>query len=131
MIRKWKNFCCLLVIVLTVPVVSGCVAFAVGAAAGAGGYAYVKGSLEKNYDHTVTEVHKAASKALRALDIQKTDSELNKHSSYIIGLLEEGKKVKVSVTALTERSSKLEIRVGLIGDKTVSRMILNSIEKHL
>ena len=129
--RQLKNLSLGVMVVLAVAALSGCVAFAVGAAAGAGGYGYVKGSLQKNYDNTVTELHKASLKALKALDIEKSDEELNRHSSYIKGMYQNDKKVKVTITALTEKSSKLEIRVGLFGDKSLSEMILSDIEKNL
>ncbi len=129
--RQLKNLCLVVMVVLAASALSGCVALAVGAAAGVGGYGYVKGSLEKNYDNTVTQLHKASLKALRALKITKEDEELNRHSSYIKGLSQNEKKVKVTITALTERSSKLVIRVGIFGDQSLSEMILSEIEKNL
>ena len=42
-----------------------------------------------------------------------------------------GQDVHVNVEALTERSSKLSIRVGVFGDEAVSQMILNAIQKRL
>jgi len=110
---------------------SGCVALAVGAAAGAGSVGYAQGSLQQNFDHTITQLHKASLAAFKSLNIVKGDNELNRHSSYIKGVFEDGKKVKIDIQSLTERSSRLKIRVGLFGDKTISQMILNAINNKL
>ncbi len=129
--KVWKGLYFSVVLWMTVPVLTGCVAFAVGAAAGAGGYAYVKGNLERNYDHTVSELYKAALKAFKNLNIEKTEAEREEHAAYLYGLNDEGKKVKVIIEALTERSSKLEVRVGILGDKLRSQEIITVIENKL
>lgn len=110
---------------------SGCLPLLVGAAAGAGGVAYVRGTLVKNVDNPVAQVHKAAAGACKSLKISVQYDDLNEHSARIKGTLDDGKKVDINVAALTERSSKIQIRVGLFGDETKSQMILNVIQKKL
>lgn len=129
--KQLKSLYFAVALLLVLPVLSGCVAFAIGAAAGAGGYGYVKGSLQKNYDYSVVDLHKAALKAIKSLGIEKTDEELNRHSSYIKGVYEDGKKLKIVITALTERSAKIDIRIGILGDESASQMIMSGIEKNL
>jgi len=109
---------------------SGCFLL-IGAAAGAGGYAYVRGALQKNVDSTVKKIHSSSLKALKGLDIFVTDDELNVHSAKVNGEYADGKRVIVDIEALTERSSKIKVRVGTWGDKDRSLVIIGAIEKQL
>ena len=110
---------------------SGCIPLLVGAAAGAGGVAYVRGTLEKNVDNPVAQVHNAAVDACKNLKIAIQSDDLNQHSARMKGALDDGQKVQIDVASLTERSSKIQIRVGMFGDETKSQMILNAIQKKL
>jgi len=115
------------VIVLTS---SGCFLL-IGAAAGAGGYAYVKGTMQNTVYSTVREIHPASLKALEELGIFITDDELNVHSAKVEGEYADGKKVIVDIEALTERASKIKVRVGTLGDKERSNVIINTIVEHI
>lgn len=119
------------ILILNLMTNSGCIPLLVGAAAGAGGVAYVRGTLEKNVDHSVAQVHKAAGEACKNLKISIQSDDLNQHSARIKGTLDDGKKVQIDVTSLTERSSTIQIRIGMFGDETKSQMILNVIQKKL
>lgn len=131
MTKPFKKFSCggaFLILLLTV---SGCVPLIIGAAAGAGGITYVKGALVKNVDYSVEQVHKAALAALKDLELFVMEDELNRHSSVIKAEYEDGQSVQVNIDALTERSSKITIRVGIFGDQEESRTILSAVEKRL
>lgn len=110
---------------------SGCIPLLIGAVAGAGGFSYVKGALVKNVDHTVSKVHKAGLAALKKLDLFVTADELNRRSAFIRAEYENGQKIQIFINALTERSSKITIRIGTFGNQEQSQMILNAIEKKL
>lgn len=105
----------------------GCVPLIIGAAAGAGSMIYIKGSLVRNVDHTVARVNKASVAALKDLGLFVMSDELNKRSSVIKAEYEDGKSVSVFIDALTERSSKITIRIGVFGDQDRSQGILNVI----
>jgi len=109
----------------------GCVPLVIGAAAGAGGITFVKGKLEKNFDYSVEKVHKASLAAIKSLDLFVRSDELSRHLSVTKGEFDDGKGFNVTITALTERASKIVIRVGLLGDQAKSEMILEAIEKKL
>ena len=53
------------------------------------------------------------------------------HSTFIKTEFDDGKRVKIHINALTERSSKITIRIGVFGDETKSQMLLNAIQKRL
>lgn len=128
--RKFKMI--LSVVMLTIlPFIQGCIPLVVGAAAGAGGYAYLQGALVKNLDASVKEVDKAATKALRDLDYSVISDELNAHDATIKARDVDNKEMLIKIDALTEKAAKIDIRVGLFGDKEKSIDILNAIEKRL
>ena len=52
-------------------------------------------------------------------------------SSKIEAQTVEGKEVKIDIESLTEKASKISIRVGLVGDEERSYMILGAIQKQL
>ena len=110
---------------------AGCVPLLVGAAAGVGGVTYVKGALEKNFDHSVKEVHRATLKGLKDLKMFVREEKNDVHSTFIKAEFDDGKRVKIHINALTERSSKITIRIGVFGDETKSQILLNAIQKRL
>jgi len=126
--HKWSlNILC----IFSLMTMAGCVPLLIGAAAGVGGMTFVKGKLVHNVDHTVSQANKASLKALKDLDLFVTSDELNKRSSVIKAEYESGKKISIFIDALTERSSKITIRIGTFGDHEKSQAILNAILKRL
>ncbi len=109
----------------------GCVPLLIGAVVGVGGMTFVKGKLIHNVDHTVAQTNKASVKALKSLDLFIISDELNKRSSVIKAEYEDGDKISIFIDALTERSTKITIRVGTFGDIEASQAILNAILKKL
>jgi len=110
---------------------AGCVPLMIGAVAGAGGMTYVGGKLERNVDHDVKHVYNASLKALKDIEVYVKKSTDDAHSARIIAEFADGKKVTVDILALTERASKIRIRIGWIGDEMKSNLILNAIQKRL
>lgn len=110
---------------------SGCVALLVGAAAGATGIAYFKGTLEANFDRSVKQIHQASIAALKDLKLIVKDEDLSQHSSKIMGEYDDGTKVQIDIEAFTEKSCKIKIRIGVFGNEEKSQIILNAIKKRL
>ena len=131
MIKPVKNVLLTMTVGLMVVTTSGCVALLLGAVAGAGSVVYVKGELEKNLDATVVKMHKASLAGLKDLDMFVLSDELNVHNASIRSEDAQGKKVTIRIDALTERSSKIKIRIGIVGNKTKSQIILDAIERKL
>ena len=131
MIRSFRKFGLSIMVMCLVMATSGCIPLLIGAAAGAGGVAYVRGALAQNIDETVQDLHSASLEALKDLGLFVESDELNRHSSLINAEYGNGKKIKINIEALTEYVSKISIRVGMVGDQEDSRMILNAIQKKL
>src|SRR3989338_1696309 len=108
----------------------GCVPLLIGAAAGAGTFAWINGDLEYNVDASVARAHRAALRGLKQLDLAVTQDHKDKHNAKLRSAYSDGKDVHVTIEALTERSSKIKIRVGVFGDQARSEAILTAIKKH-
>lgn len=127
--RAFIGFC----LALTLLTAQGCVALVVGAAVGAGGFAYIKGNLEQNLDYSVKDVYEASLKALDKLKIEVYSKKLETHQAVIYGYTQEQdkKRIKVTIQALTEKASNVKIRHGIVGDESKSINVLEAIKKAL
>ncbi len=109
----------------------GC-ALVVGAAAGGAGVAYVMGEAKKIYDAPIERVYNAALTAV------KDDLGLIVYESHQTGMKGkiksrrwDEKTVKIDLKALTERTTRVKIRVGNWGDEEYSGLIFSKIDKRL
>ena len=109
----------------------GCALLLAGAAGGAGTAFWLSGKLSDevggSYDQTIA----ATKKGLTDLDMivakeTKTDEVAQIRSKYI-----DDSEVWIDIRPLSEKSTKVEIRVGVTGDKTASTKILESIKNNL
>lgn len=110
---------------------SGCVPLVIGAAAGVGGYAWVKGELVHDVAVPAEKLHRAISRAMRDLKLAVYEDKGDRLSAKINAKFSDGTDVNINVEAKTERSSTVKIRVGLLGDKEKSEMIFSAIQKRL
>ena len=110
---------------------SGCIPLLIGAAAGAGGVAYIKGGLEQNFDTTVDQLHRASVAGLKDIKCVVRTDQIRKHLAKVNFEFDDGQKGAINIKALTERSAQLKIRIGVLGDETKSHIVLNAILKHL
>ena len=118
-------------LILAVTCGSGCWALFVGAAAGVGGYAWANGAMTKDYSSSADEVHEAVVKGLKKLKLPVMNDVNDRLSAKVTSEFSDGKNVVINIDALTEKTSRLKIRVGPFGDKRASELILSSIEKYL
>jgi len=132
MMRLPKQFILVVSLAMSVVALSGCVALVVGAAAaGAGGYAWIKGALVKEFDVSAEELYKATKSGLKGLAMRVTEDQADRVSAVLAADFADGKKVKINIEALTEVRSQIRIRVDVFGDKSKSELILNAIERKL
>jgi hypothetical protein len=110
---------------------SGCVALAVGAAGGAAGTAYVMGKLTEELDVPVHRTHEAVVAAFHDLDLAILENKADKLTAHVEGEFTDGKPVWVDIEELPEEKSKVTIRVGLVGDDSRARRILDAMRRHL
>ncbi|UCG56522.1 MAG: DUF3568 family protein [Phycisphaerales bacterium] len=123
----------LLLVLLLVALVagaSGCLAVA-AVGAGAGTVAYMKGDLETVEASNIKDVQAAVKKAVEELKLSITKETKDAMSATLVARDAQDKKITIKLTATTEGTTKLSIRVGTFGNETKSRMIYNAIRDNL
>lgn len=112
---------------------SGCAALLFGAGAGAGvaGATYVMGKLEDEIDAPLSKVRHASVAALKSLDLPVNKDRADKMAAELESETADEKKIWISITSLTPSRSKIVIRVGVMGDETRSRRILEAVRARI
>ena len=110
---------------------SGCFALFVGAAAGAGGMIWAKGKLVQDLNAPLDRAHRAAVAAFKRLELPANVDRKDKLSAKLESLYADGKHVWVDLDYVTKSTTRIEIRVGTLGDENRSREILNEIVRGL
>jgi hypothetical protein len=106
-------------ILLALAMAAGCVPMAlmgVGGAAGIGTYKWIEGTMEKDYPRPMQETYNAALEAAKTLNIKITESQMGPSESRIVGLTQDGTKVKVDLIARPNEITTVKIRFGMMGN---------------
>ena len=111
------------------PLLTGCVLVAAGAAAGA--VAFVRGELKASLDHNYSKSVEATRTALQALEFAKISEKKDAIDAEFIYRTALDKKVTIKLNKTTDKSTSIKIRVDLMGDEALSRAILEKIKDNL
>jgi hypothetical protein len=103
----------------------------VGAGAGAGTVAYVKGELKTKLNHSTTRTYQATLKALNELKLPILERQDDAIVATVKSQFADEKNITVKIKAVTDTTCEIGIRVGEFGDQTRSQKILDTIKKHL
>jgi hypothetical protein len=125
--RKLLRSVALLLCLVAMP---GCL-LAVGAAGGAGGVVYYKGTLSEYVDYPVNQIYQST---LKVLDSRNLPLYSDTHDSYKAKLTSEllnGKNVWIDIDSVTRGSSEIKIRVGATGDQKEAVLLLEAIKNNL
>jgi hypothetical protein len=109
---------------------TGCVAVVAAGAAGTG-VAWYSGRLEANLDQNLDAVFTASQKALNQLEFANISNKKSSVDAQLVSRTALDKKVEVTLEKVTDRSTKVIIRVGVFGDETLSMSILDKIKAAL
>lgn len=109
---------------------TGCVVVAAGAA-GAGTVAYVRGELEASVPRGLPTAMVATRAALEQLKLIKISDKEDALTGVIVARTADDKKIEIKISAVGEGIAKVQIRVGVFGDKIVSTAILDRIKANL
>ncbi len=124
-----------LVAVLAVMVMAaGCVPMVlmgVGGAAGIGTYKWMEGTMEKDYPRPMKETYDAALQAAKKGGIRIIEDHPGPSESSIVGLTQDGTKVKVDLIARPNEITTVKIRFGLMGNADWSAYYHRQIMKIL
>ena len=109
---------------------AGCVAVVAAGAAG-GTVAYVRGALQATLDQPVEPVGAAATRAMGDLKFALVSSKVDAVSGEIIARTALDVKIAIVLKRLSDRSTRVDIRVGVFGDQAISQQVLEQIKKNL
>lgn len=109
---------------------SGCFLVAVGAAgaAGAGTVAYVDGRLDATLSSRYADVGMATNRAIDQLQLIKVSESKDAFTDNFVIRMANDKKVAIVLTKAGDQLTKVEIRVGIFGDRPMSMAILEKIK---
>ena len=109
----------------------GCAALLIGggAAAGAGGVAYVKGELKSKENAPLDRVWEATLGAMKEMEYPITSQTKDVLAAHSIARTAQDKKIDITLKKLSDDSTEVRIRVGTFGDQHLSQMILERIQK--
>ena len=110
---------------------SGCFALVVGAAAGAGGVIWAKGSLVKELGAPIDRAHKAGVSALKKMELPVIVDRKDTLTAKLESKFADGTNVWIDMDSLTSKTTKVSVRVGAIGDQVRSQQIMDMIQKYL
>lgn len=109
---------------------SGCVV-AAAAAAAAGAVAYIKGELNATFDEDVTTVAQATERAVTDMRFFIISNKTDAVSGEFILRNAKDERITIHLTKTGDNLTKVQIRVGLLGNEELSRSILDAIKQHL
>lgn len=110
---------------------AGCLAVAAGAAAGAGTYAYVNGEMTTREDASLDRVWIAARGAVEDLQLITKDETKDELQAKISAERADGTSVTIKLDSEGADVTKIGVRVGVFGDRSQSRVILDKIRERL
>lgn len=127
--RRCRLFAALLALA-ALPWLSGCVIIAAGAV-GAGAVAYVRGELTTSLEHELDTVYRAAQVALAKQEFAKIEERKSGLDAQLVHRTALDKRVEIKLEKITDRLTKLRIRVGFVGDQDLSLALLEKIKAEL
>lgn len=117
-------------LLFSIIIMQGCVAI-IGAGAGAGTVAYVRGELQTTYAASFNRTWDASVKALKDLGITIYNTKKDATEGDIEATKADGTKVKINLKPKGQDITEVRIRVGIFGDEEVSRTISNQVSRRL
>ncbi len=114
---------------------SGCaflVGTALGGGAGIGATKYMKGEMESSYAANMETTWIACQKALKEVGIEINGSIQERPIHWMLqGRAEGGEKVRVTLDALSNKVTRVSVRIGIFGDERISKKIHDAISRRL
>lgn len=116
---------------------NGCVESAIAAAGVTAGMSiaqgqaesFIRGELKAARMVPLAEAHAAVHAALAELHLAVRTDRLGVHDGYVRGKSDGGREVKVSLKADSAVMTRFTIRIGIMGDAAVSRLVMARIDR--
>ena len=126
-----RNFLYVVVGLALVVNLCGCALLLAGAAGGAGTAFWLSGKLSDEVSASYERTIDSAKRALKSLDMKVDKETKSDEVTQIRSEYTDGSEVWIDIRPLTQTTSKIEIRVGIQGDKAASTKILERVKKYL
>jgi len=91
----------------------------------------LKGELKSTEEASIDKTWQAAQETMKDLEFVITSKGKNTFSAKLIAYRANDKKVEMYLQKASENTTEVKIRVGVFGDESLSRIILESLKKHL
>ena len=108
---------------------SGCVAVLAAGAGGAGTAAWLSGKLSEEISASYDDTISATESALKSLQMPITKETKKTNVAQIMSKNADGAEVWIDIRPLTTSTTKVDVRVGAMGNKEASSKIMESIKK--
>jgi hypothetical protein len=140
MAKRWWTRAVFLIVAAVALANGGCLALAIGGAAGgaAAGYAlYQRGQWYRDYPADLNNSASAAKTALAELQLPLVNEKIDAGEVNLESRTGDGDKIQIKLTPVASRvpadgaTTHISIRVGVLGDETLSTRILEQTSLHL
>ncbi|MDK2955133.1 MAG: hypothetical protein PWQ57_629 [Desulfovibrionales bacterium] len=119
-----------LILLMAPLLLQGCWFLAAGAVAGSGAFAYYNGWVARDYNTSVSSAYEASLQACSSLGVKVTKKEKELASASITGK-DGDSDVWITVKQIDQKTVKIEVKAGIIGDKQAAENIHAAITRHL
>lgn len=109
----------------------GCVAILAGAAGGVGTAFWLEGKLKEDVNASLPSAVEAINSAMKSLHLDITKTTEKDEVAQIIGNYTDGRTIWIDIHKLSEKTCRIQVRVGAKGDKEASKKILDRIKRYL
>ena len=110
---------------------SGCVALLAGTAGGVGTATWLSGKLSQEVKASFDRSIEGTKSALKSLRLEVTKQVKEDAVAQIKSKYSDGREIWIDVHKLTDSSCRIEVRVGIAGDKEAARKILDRILRYI
>ena len=126
-----KKFAFLVLVLFLAVGLSGCVALLAGTAGGVGTATWLGGKLTEEVKTSFDRSIAGAKTGLKSLNLEVTKFVKEDTVAQIRSKYSDGREIWIDVHKLTDTSSRIEVRVGVAGDKEAARKILDRILRYI
>jgi len=109
----------------------GCALLLAGAAGGAGTATWLSGKLTEEVNADLQRTLRATRSAFKSLDLVITKEIVKDNLAQVTGDYSDGRMIWVDIHRISKTSTKVEVRVGALGDKQAASEILEKITRYL
>lgn len=113
------------------PHICGCVLLVPGVIGGVGTAVWLSGKLTQEANVKLSKAVDAVESGLNSLKLVPVRESVKKNAAVIRGNYYDGQSIWIDVHRLSDKRSRIEVRVGVKGDKEAARKIMDAIIRRI